>query len=333
MPNSSNSTLSLSLPVGYGIPPSELVRVIQRADRSGLAGVGVGELASTDAVALLAAAAPSTEQIRLETSVLSVLTRSPALFAMTAATLAQLSGGRFALGLGAGSPIVAGFHGLPFERPLARVERWITDVRNALAGGTLDDWGSFRLRGIDPAPVPLLLAAMNTGMIELAGRAADGVIFNFCGPDQVRALSATARMARPAGANSEFEVHTTLWADASGDAEHARERFRSEMAPYLAVPTYRSAVVALSDEDAIDRATAAWAANGRKAAAELFPDSIVDAVLATDADDLASKAAALAEAGCTGVRVTPLTHELGNATHAMAVIDLIAEVAERTGAR
>ena len=83
--------LSLSLPVGYGIPPKELVGLIQRADRQGLAGVAVGELTSTDALVLLAAAAPLTRQIRLETSVLSVLTRSPSLLAMSAATMAALS--------------------------------------------------------------------------------------------------------------------------------------------------------------------------------------------------------------------------------------------------
>jgi len=320
--------LSLSLPVGYGIPPTELVGVIRRADERGLAGVAVGELASTDAIALLAAAAPVTSQIRLETSVVSVLTRSPALLAMSAATLAELSGGRFVLGLGAGSPIVAGFHGQPFSDSLARVERWLADVRTALNGETLADWGSFRLRGIEAVPVPLLLAAMNPRMLELAGRAADGVILNFCGPDQVRDLLARSLRARAdAAVDAPFEVHTTVWADASGDVEQARERFSTEMAPYLAVQTYRAAVVALSDADAVDRAAAAWKQKGRAAAAALFPASIIDAMVATGAADLAAKTAALQAAGCTGVRVTPLTHATGSPHHAEQVVDLLAEAA------
>ena len=254
--------------------------------------MAVGELTSTDALALLAAAAPLTRQIRLETSVLSVLTRSPPLLAMSAATMADLTDGRFVLGLGAGSPIVAGFHGLDFTDSLARVERWLTDVRAVLRGETLAEWGAFRLRGVRATPVPLLLAAMNPRMLALAGRLADGVIMNLCGPDQVRALAAMAIAARE-DAGAGFEVHATLWADATGDAEKAGDRFRTEMAPYLAVPTYRSAVVALSDADAVDRAATAWRAKGRAAAAKLFPDSIVDAMVATSAADLAAKASAL----------------------------------------
>jgi Luciferase-like monooxygenase len=117
------ATISLSLPVGYGISPLDLIRLIQQADQVALAGVAVGELTSTDAIALVAAAASVTKQIRLETSVLSVLTRSPALFAMSAATMANLSGNRFVLGVGAGSPIVAGYHGVEFRATLARVEQ------------------------------------------------------------------------------------------------------------------------------------------------------------------------------------------------------------------
>ena len=238
--------LSLSLPVGYGIAPRHLVALIEYAEARGLAGVAVGELTSTDALAVLAAAAPSTSRIRLETSVLSVLTRSPAMLAMSAATMADLSAGRFVLGLGAGSPIVAGFHGEKFTDPVGRVERWLTDVRAALCGASLPEWGSFRLRGVPLNPVPLLLGAMNSRMLAVAGRAADGVIMNLCGPDQIRAQLATALAARQeARVDGTFEVHTTLWVDATGDIDRARDRFRMEMAPYLAVPTYRSTVVAL----------------------------------------------------------------------------------------
>ena len=318
--------LALSLPIGYGVTPVDLVGLIRSADEAGLSGVAVGELTSTDAVALIAAAAPVTARLRLESSVLSVLTRSPAMFAMSAATLANLSNNRFVLGLGAGSPLGAGYHGLEFSEPLARVERWVRDIRAALDGGTLTDWGSFRLRGLDPVRVPILVAAMNQRMLELAGRMGDGVILNFAGPEQVSRLSRIALAARAsAGVDSSFEVHATLWADATGDPDCARDRFRSEMAPYLAVPTYRSAVVALSDSDAIDRAADAWHRNGRKAAAGFFPESIVDAMVATDKSEVVAKVSALLDAGCTGVRLTPLTYESGTARYAEAVVGLLTD--------
>jgi alkanesulfonate monooxygenase SsuD/methylene tetrahydromethanopterin reductase-like flavin-dependent oxidoreductase (luciferase family) len=318
--------LSLSLPIGYGVPPVDLVRLIQQADTLGIPGVTVGELTSTDSLVLLAAAAPLTTSIRLETSAVSVLTRSPPLLAMAAATLANLSGNRFVLGLGAGSPIGAAFHGQPFVEVLDRVERWVTDIRAALEGKTLEGWGSFRLRGVEPVPVPIFFAAMNAKMVDLAGRLADGLILNFAGPDQVRDLAGAAiRARRAAGATQGFEVHSGLWCDAMGDPERAYDRFRHEMAPYLAVPTYRTAVIALSDEDAVDRAARAWREKGRAAAAAQFPDSIAHALVATDAAGLATKATHLRAAGCHGVRVTPLTHEPGTAVYAERAVALLAE--------
>jgi alkanesulfonate monooxygenase SsuD/methylene tetrahydromethanopterin reductase-like flavin-dependent oxidoreductase (luciferase family) len=322
--------LHLSLPVGYGIPPRQLVRLACEADEAGLSGIVAGELTSTDALALIAAAGPATRQLRLESSVVSVLTRSPALLAMSAATLADLCDGRFVLGLGAGSPIVAGYHGQTFADALGRTERWLVDLRAALAGRTLAEWGSFRLRGLDPQPVPLLLAAMNPGMLAVAGRAADGVILNFAGPGQVAGLVRAATEARAsAEVGQSFEVHTTLWVDAGGDADRARDRFRTEMAPYLAVSTYRSAMVALADEDAVDHAADAWRRDGREAAAALFPEPIVDAMVATGAEDLAGKVADLHRAGCTGVRVTPLTHDPGSPADAEAAIPVLADALTR----
>jgi alkanesulfonate monooxygenase SsuD/methylene tetrahydromethanopterin reductase-like flavin-dependent oxidoreductase (luciferase family) len=317
--------LSLSLPIGYGVAPVDLVGLIQQADAIGIPGVAVGELTSTDSLVLLAAASSLTASIRLETSIISVLTRSPSMLAMAAATLANLSGNRFVLGLGAGSPIGAGFHGQPFTDVLSRVERWVTAVRDALSGKALEEWGSFRLRGVDAVPVPILVAAMNPRMVRLAGRLADGVILNLAGPQQTRDLVGAALQARQiAGVSGGFEVHSGLWCDAMGDPQRAHDRFRTEMVPYLAVPTYRAAVVALSDEDAVDRAAAAWRTHGRAKAAELFPDSIVHAMVATDAADLAAKASALRSAGCHGVRVTPLTHEPGTPVFAERAVELLA---------
>jgi alkanesulfonate monooxygenase SsuD/methylene tetrahydromethanopterin reductase-like flavin-dependent oxidoreductase (luciferase family) len=318
--------LHLALPIGYGIPPNGLLRIAQLAEEARFAGITCGELADTNSVALLAAASQMTKELRLTTSVISVLTRSPALLAMTATTLADLSHGRFTFGLGAGSPIVAGYHGQSFVDPVGRMDRTMSDLRTALAGDSLPEWGRFRLRRTEDRTVPLFVGAMNTRMLSLAGRLADGVILNLCGPDQVTELAGISLRAHDdAGHTSPFSIVAPLWVDASGDEDRARRRFAQDMAPYLAVPTYRRAFVALSNEDAVDRGAIVWSEKGRAAAAAVFPASIVDTVLAADRQTLASKVHALYAAGCSDIYIAPLMHDAGSSADANAVIAMVAE--------
>lgn len=98
-------SVGMMLPVGFGIEPPDLLELCVAADASGLHAVGCGELAGPEAFSLMGAAAAATRTIRLETGVVPVSSRSPALLAMAACTLAALSEDRFVLGIGAGSPI------------------------------------------------------------------------------------------------------------------------------------------------------------------------------------------------------------------------------------
>ena len=95
--------LGVVTPLGYGNAPGTLRDFAAAAERRGVNGIQVGELASTEVFSLVSAMAAVTSRIRLDTAVIATLTRSPALLAMGAATLAELSSGRFVLGLGAGS--------------------------------------------------------------------------------------------------------------------------------------------------------------------------------------------------------------------------------------
>jgi alkanesulfonate monooxygenase SsuD/methylene tetrahydromethanopterin reductase-like flavin-dependent oxidoreductase (luciferase family) len=168
---------------------------------------------------------------------------------------------------------------------------------------------------------------MGDGMLDLAGRAADGVVLNFANPKEVDRMAGVAFKGRSgSGVDSPFEVHTTVWIDA-GDEERARQRFSVELAPYLAVPTYRRAAIALSDEDAVDRVAAAWRSGGREAAAQVFPEQIIDALLITGSP---SRVAAAIDdfggAGCHGLRFTPLTHDDDLLGAARATVALLGEV-------
>src|SRR5215216_219738 len=155
--------------VGVGFTPFEMradvvVRLAVRAEAAGVEAVGVAEGWTHDAVVLLAEIAQRTNRIRIGTSVLSVWGRSAATLAMGAAGLQRCSGGRFVLGLGAGSPpLTEGFHGVSWERPVDRLRTTLTAVRALLAGDRLPHPAAgarpLRLGVVPEHLVPVELAA------------------------------------------------------------------------------------------------------------------------------------------------------------------------------
>jgi alkanesulfonate monooxygenase SsuD/methylene tetrahydromethanopterin reductase-like flavin-dependent oxidoreductase (luciferase family) len=170
--------------VGIGFTPFEtrvdvLVRLAVRADAAGVEAVGVAEGWSHDALIVLAEVAQRTNRIGIGTSVLSVWGRSAATLAMGAAGLQRCSGGRFVLGLGAGSPPLSeGFHGVAWERPVDRLRTTVTAVRALLAGDRLPAPAAgsraLRLGAVPEDPVPVELAALAPASVRLAGELADG---------------------------------------------------------------------------------------------------------------------------------------------------------------
>jgi alkanesulfonate monooxygenase SsuD/methylene tetrahydromethanopterin reductase-like flavin-dependent oxidoreductase (luciferase family) len=170
--------------LGVGFTPFEtridvIVRVARHAEEIGLDRVDVAEGWTHDSLIVLAELASRTSRIALGTSIISVWGRTPATMALGAAGLQRCSEGRFSLGIGAGSPPLAeGFHGIRWDRPLARLRETLVAVRALLGGDRLPQPapGARALRlGVAPeSPVPILLAALAPGSVRLAGELADG---------------------------------------------------------------------------------------------------------------------------------------------------------------
>lgn len=169
--------------IGVGFTPFEtradvVLRLAMRADDAGLDRVDVAEGWTYDATILLAELGLRTARVGLGTSVISAWGRTPGTIAMTAASLQRCAGGRFTLGIGASSsPLTEGFHGIPFERPVAQLRHTLTTVRALLAGDRLPapagDARPLRLGLLPEAPVPIALAALSPASIRLAGELAD----------------------------------------------------------------------------------------------------------------------------------------------------------------
>src|SRR5262249_22957581 len=126
--------------VGAGVTPFQTdaeatIRLAIVAEELGFASFGTAEGWAHDAVVLLTQIAEAASRIRRSCAVLSVWSRTPATIAMAAASLQRVSGGRFALGLGASSPpLVEGLHGLIWEQPIERMRSTLIAVRSLLAG-------------------------------------------------------------------------------------------------------------------------------------------------------------------------------------------------------
>jgi alkanesulfonate monooxygenase SsuD/methylene tetrahydromethanopterin reductase-like flavin-dependent oxidoreductase (luciferase family) len=169
--------------VGVGFTPFEtrtevIARLAVAAEAAGLARVDVAEGWTHDALIIVAELAARTTRIGLGTSVVSMWGRSPATIALGAAGLQRVTGGRFSLGIGAGSPPLAeGLHGLPWDRPLARLRATVEAVRALLAGERLPAAAGgarpLRLGVVPEPPVPIVLAALAPGSVRLAGELAD----------------------------------------------------------------------------------------------------------------------------------------------------------------
>lgn len=187
----------MTLRVGVVAAPAMpwMVDYVVEAERLGASSVWVPEFWGHDALTPLAALSQRTESIRLGTAIVQLGTRTPAMLAMSAASLQQLSGGRFVLGIGTSGPqVMEGWHGVRFDRPVTRTRETIEIIRAALSGERvtydgdvytlpLPDSDGRALRSAAPPTVlPIHVAALGPANLRLTGALADGWIGNsfFC---------------------------------------------------------------------------------------------------------------------------------------------------------
>src|SRR5947208_14646666 len=120
--------MRIGLGINYAGGFKEVAAEVADLERAGLDIVFVPEAYSFDAVSALGYLAAKTDRIQLASGILQLYTRTPTLTAMTAAGLDYVSDGRYILGLGASGPqVIEGFHGVPYDAPIART-REIVDI-------------------------------------------------------------------------------------------------------------------------------------------------------------------------------------------------------------
>ncbi|WP_218969562.1 LLM class F420-dependent oxidoreductase [Streptomyces sp. JV178] len=245
--------LRLGLNLGYWVGGNDAsqLALAQLAEELGYSAVWVSEAYGSDAVTVLSWIAARTTRIDVGTAVLQIPARSPAMTAMTAATLDTLSEGRVRLGLGVSGPQVSeGWHGVRFASPLGRTREYVDLVRRALRREPLAYEGAHFTLPLPDGPgkalsltirpprehIPVYLAALGPKNLELTGEIADGWLPVFFSPahagKQLQSLRAgLARSGRTLGGTGPVRSASTL------DASDGPDRPGFDIAPSVPVVT------------------------------------------------------------------------------------------------
>ncbi|QOC92391.1 LLM class F420-dependent oxidoreductase [Micromonospora craniellae] len=206
--------MRLGLNLGYQTAwstPADHLAMAQEADRLGYSVVWAAEAYGSDSPSMLSWMAGQTERIDVGSAVMQIPARTPAMTAMTAATIDALSGGRFRLGLGVSGPQVSeGWHGVRFGKPLARTREYVDIVKLAVARKEVAYDGEFYQLPLPDGPgkalrlgfhpprehIPIYLAAVGPKNLELAGEIADGWLAVFYAPEFAEEQLAAVRAGR-----------------------------------------------------------------------------------------------------------------------------------------
>jgi probable F420-dependent oxidoreductase len=253
-----------------GVPLAEHEPLVRRAEAAGYDDLWTGETNGADGFTPLALAAAWTERVRLGTGVVNPFTRGPAVLAQHAAALADASGGRFVLGLGASSNvIVERWNERPFEKPLTRLRETVPALREVLSGGR--GAGGFKLEVPPAQPVPIAVAALRDRMLRLGGELADGTFTNFLPLSAAEHVVARVREGEAAAGRGETEVICRFFCIPGDGIAMARFMF----AAYATVPVYEAFFRSLGWGEALDPMVTAWREGDRKAAVAAAPEELV----------------------------------------------------------
>ena len=302
-----------------------VLRYAQMADEMGYDSFWIPEAWGYEAFSLLTEIAVHTKNIKLGTGIVNVFSRSPGLIAIHAATLDEISEGRFMLGLGtSGKNVVEGFHGVPYKKPLTRLRQYIYVVQTLMAGGRLSDagadlWPEFRHFKLEMTPVreriPIYCACLNDKAIRMIGELADGWIPTFWPYDRLsEGHKLLAEGAERSGRDaSEIVTAPFTTAIPMPDKSVAYDSARGIISFYIGgMGTYYHAMLSrMGFAENADLVRDLYVEKKRKEAAEAVSEEMLDAlVIAGEAEFCRTRLGQWRDAG-VGLPILSLPTELG----------------------
>lgn len=346
--------MKIGLNIGYwgAGNDSTNLELAREADRLGFSVVWVAEAYGSDAATVLGWLAARTERIDLGSAILQIPARRPTMTAMTAATLDNLSDGRFRLGLGVSGPQVSeGWYGVPFGKPVQRTREYVDIIGKALRYERVRHRGTHFQLPLPGGPgkalplavppvrehIPLYLASLGPNNLELTGEIADGWLGLFFSPehggeslDRIRAGRAKI------GATLDgFDVVTTVPLAVGDDWRSAADYARPYVAGFIGGAGsrkknfYRDLVARMGYEAAADEVRDRYLTMDYDGAMAAIPAEFLDATsLLGPKERIAERMRALAEAGVTTLALSP-THPDPEASK--AALRVAAEALEASG--
>lgn len=344
--------MKLGVHIGYwglGLTADDQLKIVREAESLGYDSVWNAEAYGSDAATILGWLAAATRRIKLGSAIFQMPGRSPAMTAMTAATLDQLSNGRMLLGIGSSGPQVAeGWHGQRFGRQLQRTREYVAVVRKALArerlefhGQTLelplpDGPGKALKLTISPVQdeIPIYLAAIGPKNTALAGEVADGWLPTLLSPEHVSEFVALLEegAARVPGKQLEdFDIAPSVNVMISDDVGAARDTMRPYLALYIGGMGsrernfYNQLAQRYGHADAAREVQDLYLDGKREEAMAALPDELIDTVtLCGPKDAVRDRLAIYRDAGVGTLIVSPMAF---NAPDRLEQLRLVAELA------
>jgi F420-dependent oxidoreductase-like protein len=325
--------MKLGVHIGYwglGLTREDQLAIVQEAERLDYDSVWTAEAYGSDSATILGWIAGLTTKIKIGSAIFQMPGRSPAMTAMTAATLDQLSDGRMLLGIGSSGPQVSeGWHGVRFGQQLGRTREYIAIVRKALARERLEFEGEHFTLPLPDGPgkalkltiatvqdqIPIYLAAIGPKNTALAGEIADGWIPTLVSPEHLPELTKSLEEgAAKAGRSLDgFDIAPTVNVYVSNDIEKGRDVMRPFIALYVGgmgsrdKNFYNNLVQRYGFEDAAKQVQDLYLEGRRDEAMAALPDELIDLVsLNGPADKVRDRLRVYREAGVGTLGITPM---------------------------
>ncbi|MFC4245417.1 LLM class flavin-dependent oxidoreductase [Natribaculum luteum] len=268
------------------VSDTDTTELAVRAEELGYDGLWLGELWGTSSVVQLTDIAAHTDEVDIGTAIVNVFSRTPAVLAMTAATLDRVSDGRFCLGVGTSTrKSIEDLHGMDWNdpNPVRRAHETIELTREYLSGdgrvdyeGEIFDVQDFPSLGAD---VPIYHAALGKANRRVVARLCDGWIpHNVPFPDLEDAFAYITDQAEEAGRDVTIDVAPYVPAAVSDDPEEAKDVVRGHVAYYVGNGKGYERAVAQRFPDGASAVADAWRTGDRTAAAENVTDEMVRAL-------------------------------------------------------
>jgi F420-dependent oxidoreductase-like protein len=347
--------MRLGLNLGYLVgseDPGGQLKLAQQAEALGFSVVWAAEAYGSDSPTVLAWLAAQTSSIEVGSAVMQIPARTPALTAMTAASLDVLTGGRFRLGLGVSGPQVSeGWHGVRFSAPLGRTREYITVVRMALARQTVAFQGSHYQLPLPSGPgkplkltitpvterIPIYLAAVGPKNLELAGELADGWLAIFYAPDYAAEQRDQIGVGRARAGKSMdgFDVVPSVPVVIGGDPRLCADAVRPYAALYLGgmgsreKNFYNALAVRMGFAEAAATVQELYLDRRHRDAMAAIPFDFLDQTsLLGDRDRIAERLQKLAASGVTTCSVVPYGESI---EEKLSTLRVVAEALEHAG--